>query len=371
MNQDEVYRNFIAWLGRAWWGLPEAESLHPAIRARYTPQEAELLTGVPFGSLSLSELAEMKGMEPAELAPAMDAMAQRGLIWKSVKDGEPRYSLNDSFFVLLRSSFWAGLSDGAAKDLAPKVNKYFFDGFFDQHADVHIRGLRTLPIGRTIADTRQILPYEDVAAVMDEREYFSVSICPCKHRKNLDPGAPDCRHPAEVCLHFDRLGRYIDDHGMGRQISKQEAHEILALSADSGLVHGVSNWQQGVDTICNCCQCCCMWLESYHHMGHLGSLDASNYRVENTPEICKACGLCVDRCPMEALSLAEHPAADNKKGQAAVLKQELCIGCGVCAHKCPTGSLTLARKSKIAHPPSDPRDYMKQYFQQKKAAQQD
>ena len=35
-------------------------------------------------------------------------------------------------------------------------------------------------------DTRQILPYEDVVKVLDNFEYYSVSDCPCRHRKNLD-----------------------------------------------------------------------------------------------------------------------------------------------------------------------------------------
>ena len=52
------------------------------------------------------------------------------------------------------------------------MNKYFFDGFYDQYATGHAKGLRALPIQETIEDSRQIIPYEDVVKVLDKFEYF-------------------------------------------------------------------------------------------------------------------------------------------------------------------------------------------------------
>lgn len=368
MTDDKIYREFIDWLGRTWWKLQESEDLMPVIKAWYSPEEAALLTGMPFSSRSLEELAGNKGMDPAELDYRLHQLAQKGVVFRAKKGDTVRYSLNDSFFVFLRSAFWPGGEDEAAREMAPLVNRYFKSAFMDQYADVHVKGLRALPIQKTIADTRRILPYEDVAQVLDQLDYFSVSVCPCRHRHNLDPDHQECDHPTEVCLHFGRLGRYIDDHGLGRNITLKNAHEILALAADSGLVHGVSNWRQGVDTICNCCSCCCLWMESYHVLGHAKSLDASNYIVETTDETCKACGLCVERCPMDALSLVDSDTSDNKKGQAASLEPDLCIGCGVCVHKCPTGSLTLEHRGEIIDPPTDVRDYMARFMADKEAA---
>ncbi|MCP4722576.1 MAG: 4Fe-4S dicluster domain-containing protein, partial [Desulfobacteraceae bacterium] len=84
------------------------------------------------------------------------------------------------------------------------------------------------------------------------------------------------------------------------------------------------------------------------------------------PETCKACGLCADRCPMDALTLEDNHLAANKKGQAPTLDPALCLGCGVCVHKCPSGSLTLSRKEKTAAPPDTPRDWMMQFMKQKR-----
>ena len=362
-DNEEIYRKFIDWLGRGWWKLPESKSLMPLIMARYTPEEASFLTGMPFTGKSVEELAALKGMEPVELLPRLKEMASQGLVYESIRGESVRYNLNDAFFGILRTGLWHGRKDEATMTMVPHVNDYYYkDGWFDQYADVHLKGLRTLPIARTIEDTREIMPFEDVIKVIDGFEYFSVSTCPCKHKHNLDPDYPDCRHPTEVCLHFDELGRYIVENGLGREITLEETRKILLESADSGLVHGISNSKKGVDTICNCCSCCCIFLEAYHKLGHSRGLDPSNYKVTINPETCKACSLCVKRCPMDALQLRFSPKAGNKYGKAPVVDPDKCIGCGVCAHKCPTDSMKLVRNEAVTEPPETPREYYELYM---------
>ncbi|MBI5582463.1 MAG: 4Fe-4S binding protein, partial [Deltaproteobacteria bacterium] len=192
-------------------------------------------------------------------------------------------------------------------------------------------------------DTRHVLPYEDLVQVLEGEEIFVTSHCPCRQRKNLDPESPDCRHETFNCLHFGRLARYMIKNEMGKEISREETLEILQAAAEAGLVHGISNTREGMDTICNCCSCCCLFLESVHHH-HLFGHQPSNYLLEIEPSTCKACGLCVERCPMKALSLQPHPEAQNKTGQAPALDPERCLGCGVCAFKCPTASLGLVER---------------------------
>ncbi len=376
MSEQEVYASFITWLKQTWWGLPEADELVPFIMATYAPEEASLLTGMPFSGRNLEELAEMKRMDPAELSHKLDALAKKGLVFRTVRGETVRYSLNDGFFIH-RSTWWPGRTDEWSKTIATLFNQYFYHGFFDQYDYTHLKGVRVLPIQETIEDPRQILPYEEVVKVLDSVEYFAVSTCSCRHRKNIDPDSPDCKYPTENCLHFGRLGHYVVENGLGREITRQETEEILRQCAEAGLVHGLSNQQEGADTICNCCRCCCVWFEAFYKLKHSMSLSPSNYQVRNNSETCIGCGLCVKRCPMGAMRLKDYPEAKNritvvaaenkrgkkelknKSGKVSVVNPDLCIGCGVCAYKCPTQSLVLEHREVIYHPPKDGREYIR------------
>lgn len=48
MLEQEIYEKLVDWLGKTWWGLPDSDQLMPIIRARYTLEEAEFLTGMRF-----------------------------------------------------------------------------------------------------------------------------------------------------------------------------------------------------------------------------------------------------------------------------------------------------------------------------------
>jgi len=118
--------------------------------------------------------------------------------------------------------------------MAPSLNRYVRDGLMDQLAPVGTRPLRTIPIGGTIEDRRRIAPYEDVMGIVESQNFIAVSNCACRQRKRADSNSAPCQHPEEVCLHFGDLAHYLVDNGLSRQISKEEAKDILKSSAEAG-----------------------------------------------------------------------------------------------------------------------------------------
>jgi Na+-translocating ferredoxin:NAD+ oxidoreductase subunit B len=378
-----IYENFITWLKQSWYGVPDSDVLLPYVATRYTPKEAAFLTGMPFAPKTLAELSDLTKTSTDMLGPKLDALASKGLVYKHVKDGSARYYLNDIFFIY-RSFGWPGHHDEYDRTVGPLQHKYIAGGLMSPWQNVKEKGLRVLPVDATIKDSRGVLPYEEVRKILDKVDYFTVSHCPCRHTNNLDPDSPDCQYPTEVCLHFDKLGRYIVENGMGREITRQETEEILKRSAELGLIHGISNQQEKPDTICNCCRDCCIWFIAMKRYGHSDSLTPSNYHAQNNEGTCTGCGLCVKRCPMEALHLEDAPAArgrkttiideqgkerqlTNKTGKISEVNINLCIGCGVCAYKCPSKSLSLHRNMADHHPPESGRDWVVQFMSQKNA----
>jgi hypothetical protein len=74
-----TYTKFIEWLKQSWYGVPDSEVLLPYVAARYTPEEALLLTGMPFTPKTLFELSDLTSISADVLRPKLDALAFRGL----------------------------------------------------------------------------------------------------------------------------------------------------------------------------------------------------------------------------------------------------------------------------------------------------
>jgi ferredoxin len=104
-----------------------------------------------------------------------------------------------------------------------------------------------------------------------------------------------------------------------------------------------------------------MWLMPFHQFGHEISLSPSNFVVKVEAETCKACGLCVKRCPVDALQLKFSTKATNKFRKAAVIDPDVCIGCGVCVHKCKPKAIILEQRETTTRPPKTETDFALKY----------
>jgi len=143
-------------------------------------------------------------MASAELRGKLDEMARKGLVFRVVKGDTVGYRLNELHFNTHRASFWSERDDERNTTMAPWSNKYYYD-LWKQFDYTHIKGLRTIPINATIEDTRQILPYEDVTKLLDNVDYFAVSICACRHRKPVQLALDHFLADPEVDQFYERI----------------------------------------------------------------------------------------------------------------------------------------------------------------------
>jgi hypothetical protein len=246
----DVYKGLMDWLRQADPSLTDEEDWVATIKARYTPDDAVLLTGMPFGYSTLEELAELKQMPIEQLQPRLDALAKKGVVWKIFRYGENRYRLVDPFTIFYRTVYWGGGRNSEHYTMAPLLNNTF-GTYFEKFAYSHTRGLRTLPVETTIEDTRGILPFEDVLKVLDDQDYFCVADCSCRVKHDLDPDHENCSHTPyeDSCMHFGDFARYMVENNHARELTREESRDVLRRCADSGMVHGVSNTLEPVDTI--------------------------------------------------------------------------------------------------------------------------
>ncbi len=72
-----------------------------------------------------------------------------------------------------------------------------------------------------------------------------------------------------------------------------------------------------------------------------------NYVVEVIQESCDLCETCLERCPMEALSVVDS---------GIVRDAQLCIGCGLCASTCPSETRKRVDRGGPQVPPKGHRE---------------
>lgn len=67
------------------------------------------------------------------------------------------------------------------------------------------------------------------------------------------------------------------------------------------------------------------------------------------PELCILCGLCVDVCPTDCISIvrADHAGHGTPAQSALLLDEELCIRCGLCINRCPPSALVMVHAKEV------------------------
>lgn len=165
--------------------------------------------------------------------------------------------------------------------------------------------MRVIPIEHAIEGETRRASYEEVSKYLNENEIFSVADCSCRTaREAMGEG---CGHLKEdICIQMGHAAEYYIRTKRGRQITREEAFEIIKRAEENGLMHQIPNLDGSGKThaICNCCGCSCLSLRTAS-MFINADMVRSNYVSKVDKEKCVACGECVQHCPVNALQLGQ------------------------------------------------------------------
>jgi len=329
---EDVYERLRRKLDEWPIGFPKSEEALEILKVLYTPEEAELALKLPLVIQTLEEIAAQLKEDPDRLRKRLEKMADKGTVFAVEREGKKLYRLLPSIVGFSETPFWPGRKNDIVLKLAPLWKNYFEKKFAYEIGDRKQSILRVIPVDISISHGSQITPYEDIKELLKANKFFAVANCPCRQIARYTGGG--CNHSLEVCLHFDSMGQYIVEHGMGREITREETLEILRKANQEGLVHVTENHQGKIATICNCCSDCCIFFRALKLAKLPRALARSNYVSTVNTNLCTACGTCAERCPMEAITVKEFAEIDEHR----------CVGCGVCYPTCPNEAIKLVRR---------------------------
>lgn len=176
--------------------------------------------------------------------------------------------------------------------------------------------MRVIPIEKSIMGETRRASYEEISKYLNENTLFSVSDCSCRTaRESMGEG---CGHLKEdMCIQMGHAAEYYIRTGRGREVTKDEAFEIIKRAEENGLMHQIPNTDGPGKThaICNCCGCSCLSLRTAS-MFKNNDMVRSNYVSKVDPEKCVACGECVEVCPVGALKLGRKLCNDKPLKEA-------------------------------------------------------
>jgi electron transport complex protein RnfB len=348
--QADVYEQLREQLDQYSIGFPSTESgvEIKLLKKMYNPEEADMFLQLTMIPDAPGNVAQRLGRDEKEVAELLERMAEKGLVFRYRKGDIAKYGAVP--FVAGSYEFQLGHMD---LELAELFEAYYQEGFHRSTAEAF---MRPIPVNRSIQVRHAVATYEDVREIVKGQRLIALAKCICRVQQGLLDQA--CEKPVEACFVFGVHGQYYLDQGMARQVTPEEALEVLEECEKAGLVCQPYN-SQNPGGMCNCCGDCCGILRSLNRMDKPAEVVATNYVVRLDADACVGCEICLDRCQMGALTMNDDGVAE--------LNPDRCISCGLCVTTCEAEALTIELKdeSERMAPPEKGLDQMLELAQRR------
>lgn len=346
--ETDVYRELQQHLDSLPVGFPATESGVEIrlLKHLFTSEEAKIASNLKFSYYDFEPLDSIYDrlivsgykISKEELESHLENMAKKGAIM----------SLNKTYGAAL---FLMGMFEyqvnKLTKEFVKDTKQYIDEALLVHMAKSLPFQIRTIPVGVTIDHHIKIPTFDDVLEIINTvKEPFAIFNCVC--RQAMETIGKPCKTISrlETCMGFGHIGQMYINSGWAREISREEAIEILKQNEEDGLVFQPGNCQNP-SFICSCCGCCCKALSNVRSRDNPANLVATNHYATVDPNLCSGCGNCVERCQMEAIVLDEISSVDRRR----------CIGCGSCIVGCPSEAILLLEKEQKFNPPETMKEF--------------
>ena len=183
-------------------------------------------------------------------------------------------------------------------------------------------GMHVIPVEKAIPATNESVDVEHISHWLKKYEgHIGVGYCSCRNAMRIQgEGCGELQD--ELCIAVGQFADYCRETGKGRDITYEEAMEIIQRAEDNGYVHQITNidGEDKIFAICNCALGSCFALRT-SQLFNTPNMSASAYRAHVDAEKCVACGKCAEVCPAGAAKLGQKLC--TKTGPVVYPKQPL------------------------------------------------
>ncbi|MFX0023657.1 MAG: 4Fe-4S dicluster-binding protein [Candidatus Hermodarchaeota archaeon] len=357
-SDTDIYRKLQQYFDTFPVGYPSTKSgVEIRILKRlFTPEEAKIALNLKF-SHSYNDFEPLESIHERlkalefdytidELEAILDNMAKKGAIKSLKQNNQKTYSA--TVFIIGMFEFQV---NKLTKEFAEDTKDYMDEVLIEDMGRNLPLQMRTIPVGISVERDFEVSNFDDVKKLIENAEE-PIGIQNCVCRQAMTALGEPCKTTSrlEVCMGFGSMAKMYNEMGWSREITKQEAIEILKKNEEEGLIFQPSN-SQNVDFICSCCGCCCEAIRGIKHFPNPGQIISTNFYAQIDEDQCTGCGTCIERCHMDAITLTDDVSNVNIAR---------CIGCGNCVYTCPSEAIEFLSKEKQFSPPLTMAEYYDQ-----------
>jgi len=337
------YRTLQKRMDRSIPGIYDTNTLYELLKILFTDEEARLCSVMPLTYFSLGDISKIWDKAEEEAENILHKLTSKGLVYFDEDNGQKTFLLAPPVLGFFEFSLMRLDGKFDRKRLSELYHQYINieEGFIRQFASINPPMTRVFVQEDAIKDIKsEVLSYEKAREGINQATCITVGTCFCRHK--MEHMGMACDNPQDVCLTFNNVAKDLASQGIAREISKSEAHDILSLCIEKGLVQIGDNKRDELVIICNCCGCCCDILLAYKRFGSTSLINPTNYIAVIEKDACSGCGICAEKCPVDAISV---------EGDQAVVNKKVCLGCGVCTRFCPVNACKMeTRPEKVFVP---------------------
>ncbi len=304
----------------------------------YSTEEAEILQHMkrPGQFITTEELADITEKPLEYIEKTMDGIHKRNAL---IGMGN-FYSLPLMPLLLNNHQFYPDVKPDDLEAAELYQDFYIKDKFY-KYYEGSKKGtpvFRTIPVDRAIEAEQKVLSAEEAHDFILNHAPEEMALVPCPCRTRTEKmGVRECKdaNPVASCIMMGPTALHFEMQGLGKRVTREQAVAYFDEMQELGLVGETDNTLSGSSIICLCCGCCCSQLRGRTRWDNMSALLPSNF-IPQAGEDCMSCGMCVDRCFFDALTIDEE-------SERAIVVPEKCIGCGVCTLTCSQETLKLVR----------------------------